>query len=144
MSAHDTNPGAGASGSTGAGAGTVAATTAASAADLRQRACRHLTGALDAAEAARLLALVPAWTLQDNKLCRTFGFPDYYRTMAFVNALAYLSHAEDHHPELTVTYKNCTVRYATHSVNDGQGGLSDNDFICAAKADALFTPAVTA
>jgi 4a-hydroxytetrahydrobiopterin dehydratase len=131
MSAHDTSPGAGAG----------------SAAELRQRACRHATRALDAAEAARLLALVPGWRLQDNQLCRTFGFPDYYRTMAFVNALAYLSHAEDHHPELTVTYKNCTVRYATHSVNDGQGGLSHNDFICAAKADALIapdTPAVTA
>jgi 4a-hydroxytetrahydrobiopterin dehydratase len=119
--------------------------SAASAAALGQRACRHATVALTADEAARLLALLPNWTLQDNKLCRTFGFPDYYRTMAFVNALAYLSHAEDHHPELTVTYKTCIARYDTHSVNHGQGGLSDNDFICAAKADALFDPtAVTA
>jgi 4a-hydroxytetrahydrobiopterin dehydratase len=136
MSAHDPNA--------GAGSGTL---IAASAAELRQRACRHATRALDAGNVARLLALVPAWTLHDNQLSRTFGFPDYYRTMAFVNALAYVSHAEDHHPELTVTYKTCTVRYATHSVNDGQGGLSDNDFICAAKADALITPdtpAVTA
>ena len=94
--------------------------------------------ALTADEAAHMATLVPDWSLEDGKLCRTFGFLNYYRTMAFVNALAYLSHAEDHHPEMTVTYKNCTVRYDTHSVNDGRGGLSDNDFICAAKADALF------
>jgi 4a-hydroxytetrahydrobiopterin dehydratase len=107
-------------------------------ADLLNSHCRHATQALDADEAARMATLVPDWALQDGKLCRTFGFLNYYRTMAFVNALAYLSHAEDHHPEMTVTYKNCTVRYDTHSVDDGRGGLSDNDFICAAKADALF------
>jgi len=107
-------------------------------ADLLAGHSQHATQALTADEAARLLPLVPDWSLEDGKLCRTFGFLNYYRTMAFVNALAYLSHAEAHHPEMTVTYKNCTVRYDTHSVNDGRGGLSDNDFICAAKADALF------
>jgi 4a-hydroxytetrahydrobiopterin dehydratase len=60
--------------------------------------------------------------------------------MAFVNALAFVSHAEDHHPEMTVTYKNCIVRYDTHSAH----GLSDNDFICAAKASALYDSAVSA
>jgi 4a-hydroxytetrahydrobiopterin dehydratase len=94
--------------------------------------------ALGAAEAARLLALTPGWALEDGKLVRNFDFSNYYRTMAFVNALAFQSHAEDHHPELIVTYKNCIVRYHTHSVNQGQGGLSDNDFICAAKASLLF------
>ena len=116
-------------------------------ADLLGARCHPAKQALTAGEAARLLPLVPAWSLENGKLCRTFGFLNYYRTMAFVYALAYLSHAEDHHPEMTVTYKNCTVRYDTHSVNDGRGGLSDNDFICAAKADALITPdtpAVTA
>ena len=93
--------------------------------------------ALDAAEAARLLALVPGWTIENNQLVRTFGFSNYYRTMAFVNALAFLSHAEDHHPEMTVTYKNCIVRYDTHTA----GGLSLNDFICAAKASALYQQA---
>lgn len=111
---------------------------AATHADLLAGRCIHATRALDADAAARLLPLVPGWSLEGGKLCRTFAFLNYYRTMAFVNALAYLSHAEDHHPELTVTYKNCTVRYDTHSVNDGRGGLSDNDFICAAKAGALF------
>jgi 4a-hydroxytetrahydrobiopterin dehydratase len=120
----------------------IAAAAIASGADLLNRSCRHAVRALGADEAARLLALVPGWTLEQRQLCRTFGFADYYRTMAFVNALAYLSHTEDHHPEMTVTYKTCTVRYSTHSVGDGddagRGGLSDNDFICAAKAGALF------
>ena len=85
----------------------------------------------------RLAALLPQWRLENGKLVREFRFADYYETMAFVNALAYLTHAEDHHPELTVTYNRCVARYDTHSVNQGQGGLSLNDFICAAKADAL-------
>jgi 4a-hydroxytetrahydrobiopterin dehydratase len=68
---------------------------------------------------------------------RSFGFADYYKTLAFVNALAYIAHEQDHHPELTVTYNRCAVRYDTHSVNNGKGGLSVNDFICAAKVDAL-------
>lgn len=108
--------------------------TIATGADLLAARCRPAKDALDAADAARLLGLVPGWALEDNKLVRTFGFTNYYRTMAFVNALAFLSHAEDHHPEITVTYKNCIVRYDTHSAH----GLSDNDFICAAKANALF------
>ena len=104
------------------------------AAELLAGRSRPTNIALDAAEAARLLALVPGWTIDNNQLVRTFGFSNYYRTMAFVNALAFLSHAEDHHPEMTVTYKNCIVRYDTHTAH----GLSDNDFICAAKANALF------
>ena len=54
--------------------------------------------------------------------------------MAFVNAVAWLSHREDHHPELQVGYNRCRVEYWTHAI----GGLSENDFICAAKLDALF------
>ncbi len=99
--------------------------------------CAPARDALSEAEAARLAALLPAWTLENNKLVRTFAFADYYRTMAFVNALAFVTHEQDHHPELTVTYSRCVVRYDTHSVNHGKGGLSINDFICAAKADAL-------
>ena len=99
--------------------------------------CAPARDALDAAEAQRLAGLLPAWRLENGKLCRNFRFADYYETLAFVNALAWVTHAEDHHPELTVTYKDCLVRYDTHSVNQGRGGLSLNDFICAAKADAL-------
>lgn len=99
--------------------------------------CAPAKDALSDGEAARLAALLPAWTLENGKLVRTFGFADYYKTLAFVNALAFVTHGQDHHPELTVTYNRCVVRYDTHSVNNGQGGLSINDFICAAKADAL-------
>lgn len=113
-------------------------------ADLLQARCSHATDALDGADAARLLLQIPGWRLEEGKLCRDFRFADYYHTMAFVNALAYLSHNEDHHPELTVTYQNCLVRYATHSVNGGRGGLSGNDYICAAKASALFQAAASA
>lgn len=80
-------------------------------------------------------AQVPEWSVVEDgqAITRTFRFPDYYRTMAFVNALAYVAHEQDHHPDLGVHYDRCVVRYSTHDV----GGLSDNDFICAAKADAL-------
>ena len=82
-----------------------------------------------------LLPDVPEWTLAEDghALTRTFRFDDYYRTMAFVNALAFVAHREDHHPDLGVHYDHVAVRYSTHDV----GGLSENDFICAAKTDAL-------
>ena len=116
-----------------------------SAADLLQRRCRPAEAALDAAEAARLLALLPGWRLEGGRLCADYGFKNYHHTMAFVNALAYLSHTEDHHPELTVTYKNCTIRYDTHCIaNHAGAGLSENDFICAAKAAVLFAAGTAA
>ena len=82
------------------------------------------------------LPQVPEWALVENghALSRTFAFKDYYRTMSFVNALAHVANAEDHHPDLSVHYDRCVVRFSTHDV----GGLSENDFICAAKADALY------
>ena len=87
---------------------------------------------------ARLRELLPQladWSLIDNghAISKTFRFPDYYRTIAFVNALAYIANAQDHHPDLSVHYDRCVVQFSTHDV----GGLSENDFICAAKADAL-------
>lgn len=82
-----------------------------------------------------LYALPEGWRLIDDgsAITKTFRFPDYHRTMAFVNALAFIAHAEDHHPDLGVHYDRCLVRYSTHDV----GGLSINDFICAAKTEAL-------
>ncbi len=90
---------------------------------------------LGEASVRELLAQVPEWELAEggHALVRTFGFPDYYRTMSFVNALAHVANAEDHHPDLSVHYNRCVVRFSTHDV----GGLSENDFICAAKADTL-------
>lgn len=82
-----------------------------------------------------LLPQVPGWELVEDghALSRTFRFPDYWRTIAFVNALAWMANREDHHPDLSVHYDRCVVRYSTHDV----GGLSENDFICAARAEAL-------
>jgi 4a-hydroxytetrahydrobiopterin dehydratase len=75
------------------------------------------------------------WRLEagDREISRTFVFGNYYQTMAFVNALAWIAHAEDHHPDIEVGYSRCHVRYSTHAI----GGLSENDFICAARLDAL-------
>ena len=97
--------------------------------------CEGGVPALDANEASTLLRQVPEWSLAEDgrSIERTFRFRDYYRTMAFVNALAYVAHAEDHHPDLEVGYNRCKVVYSTHAV----GGLTENDFICAAKIDAL-------
>lgn len=90
---------------------------------------------LTEASIRELLGQLPGWELAENghALTRTFAFKDYYRTMSFVNALAHVANAEDHHPDLSVHYDRCVVRFSTHDV----GGLSENDFICAAKADQL-------
>jgi 4a-hydroxytetrahydrobiopterin dehydratase len=99
---------------------------------------QHQVTALSDADCQQYLPLVPGWALEQGKLVRNFTFNDYHETLAFVNAIAYVIHAEDHHPELLVTYNRCAVRFDTHSVNQGKGGLSINDFICAAKVDAVF------
>ena len=89
---------------------------------------------LGEARIRELLPELPGWELveQGHALSKTFTFPDYYRTMSFVNALAHVANTENHHPDLSVHYDRCVVRFSTHDV----GGLSENDFICAAKADA--------
>ncbi|WP_305804025.1 4a-hydroxytetrahydrobiopterin dehydratase [Stenotrophomonas sp. YIM B06876] len=90
---------------------------------------------LTQARVQELLPQVPGWEVAEagQALVRTFHFKDYHRTMAFVNALAWIAHREDHHPDLGVHYDRAVVRFSTHDV----GGLSENDFICAAKASAL-------
>ena len=85
------------------------------------------------AQAKELLRQLKGWIVEDGKLVKVYPFTNYYQTMAFVNALAWISHREDHHPDLMVGYNKCRVEYFTHSI----GGLSENDFICAAKSDAL-------
>ena len=101
--------------------------------------CRHLEQAASDAEIAAALLVLTDWMVENGKLVRTFRFRDYHQTLAFVNAIADMIHREDHHPELIVGYNRCTVRYDTHSVNAGKGGLSENDFICAAKIDDIFS-----
>ena len=106
--------------------------------DLTQRRCVPCEGGVPAlsTDAARmLLKQLEGWTIDNGHLCKTFSFNNYHETMAFVNATAWVSHREDHHPDLAISYKACSIRYITHAI----GGLSDNDFICAAKIDALFS-----
>jgi 4a-hydroxytetrahydrobiopterin dehydratase len=102
---------------------------------LLDRHCTHGAGALDAAAIPALLAEVPDWKIAGDRLEREFVFRDFHETMEFVNALAFMIHREDHHPDLTVGYRRCKASWTTHSAGNR---LSDNDFICAAKADALY------
>jgi 4a-hydroxytetrahydrobiopterin dehydratase len=105
--------------------------------DLAKQKCKPCEGgvaALTPAQAQSMLKNLKAWLVEDGKLVKMYPFTNYYQTMAFVNALAWISHREDHHPDLTVSYNKCRVEYYTHAI----GGLSENDFICAAKCDALF------
>ena len=92
------------------------------------------TPALDARRVSELLRHLPGCEHGGGEIAKTFKFKNYYETMAFVNAAAWVSHREDHHPDMEVGYNTCRVRYSTHSV----GGLSENDFICAAKLESLF------
>ena len=107
--------------------------------DLTTRHCqpaRDGDSPLTETQARELLAgLHDDWSMAagGKEISRTFSFGNYYQTMAFVNALAWVAHGEDHHPDIEVGYKRCHVRYSTHAI----GGLSGNDFICAAKLDAL-------
>jgi 4a-hydroxytetrahydrobiopterin dehydratase len=104
--------------------------------DLRTKrceACAPGSPALEPAAVQNVLADLPGWELVNNQIVKTFKFKNYYETLAFVNATAWVSHAEDHHPDLEVGYNKCKVRYSTHSI----GGISENDLICAAKVDAL-------
>ncbi|TVO68860.1 4a-hydroxytetrahydrobiopterin dehydratase [Sedimenticola selenatireducens] len=99
-------------------------------------ACTTATAMLTATQCKAFLVQLNAdWVLASSakEISRTFKFKDYYQTMAFVNAVAWIANRQDHHPELIVNYNRCQVRYSTHTI----GGLSENDFICAAKIDAL-------
>jgi 4a-hydroxytetrahydrobiopterin dehydratase len=109
----------------------------ATACDLTNKQCKPCEGgvpALSQDEAKKLLKQLDNWELKNNVIGKTFEFKNYYQVMAFVNAVAWMTHREDHHPDMKVGYNQCRVEYSTHAI----GGLSENDFICAAKVDALF------
>jgi 4a-hydroxytetrahydrobiopterin dehydratase len=91
--------------------------------------------ALNEAALADHLAMLPDWSHVGHEIRKTFVFKNYHETMAFVNASAWISHREDHHPDMSVHYNKCVVAYSTHDA----GGITLNDFICAAKLDALFS-----
>lgn len=95
--------------------------------------CEGGVAPLTPAECKKYLTKLNDWKLsQDNNvLVKDFNFKNYYQTMAFVNAIAWMAHQENHHPDLIVGYNHCEVHYSTHAI----GGLSENDFICAAKVE---------
>jgi len=104
--------------------------------DLATRHCSPQHGpALTRPAAETLLKQLAGWTINADakEIRRTFAFKDYYASMAFVNAVAWIAHREDHHPDMAVGYNKVTVVFSTHSVS----GLSENDFISAARIDAL-------
>jgi 4a-hydroxytetrahydrobiopterin dehydratase len=106
------------------------------AADLLGQRCRDLpagTPPLSDAQIEKLLRLTPGWAHEGGAIAKTFNFADYYQTMAFANGVALIAHREDHHPDMAVSYNKCRVAFNTHSI----GGISMNDFICAAKLEAL-------
>lgn len=106
--------------------------------DLTDRKCKPCEGGVPPLKMEEvenfLKQLERDWQLVDKKISRVFSFKNYYQTMAFVNAVAWISHREDHHPDMAVGYNQCHVEYTTHAI----AGLSENDFICAAKVDMLF------
>jgi len=105
--------------------------------ELRRSKCTPCEGGvppLTDAQIQPMLKGLQGWSLENGMITKTYRFKNYYETMAFVNAAAWISHREDHHPDLLVGYSQCKVSYITHAIK----GLSNNDFICAAKLDALF------
>lgn len=100
---------------------------------LSLEACQAKVDLLEPAAQQALLAELEGWQIADAKLVKTYRFTDYAATIAFVNAVAAVAQQQDHHPALLVTYDACEVCFDTHSVH----GLSRNDFICAARLDAL-------
>ena len=97
--------------------------------------------ALTATEVVAKLAELQGWTLAgdgtDVAIEKTYRFANYHETMAFVNAVAFIAHAQDHHPDLSVHYNRCVVRWNTHDV----AGISATDIDCAARIDALLAAA---
>jgi 4a-hydroxytetrahydrobiopterin dehydratase len=107
--------------------------------DLTQKRCVPCEGGvqpLSREQAEEMMKqLSPQWTLTDDgkSIRAEWKLRNFYHTMSLVNAVAHIANAEDHHPDLEIGYGYCRVRYNTHAI----GGLSENDFICAAKIDAL-------
>jgi 4a-hydroxytetrahydrobiopterin dehydratase len=105
--------------------------------ELARKKCQPCEGGiapLTAEQVGPMLKGLPGWALEGKEIAKTYRFKNYFETMAFVNAAAWVSHREDHHPDMLVGYDKCRVSYVTHAID----GLSENDFICAAKLDALF------
>ena len=95
--------------------------------DLASKQCKPCEGgvrapALSQDEIDTLLKQLDGWTLHDSRISKAFEFKDHYQTMSFVNAVAWISHRENHHPDMSVSYRRCRLEYSTHALN----GLSDH------------------
>lgn len=104
---------------------------------LTTKKCKPCEGGVDPlkpGEVETLLQQLQGWRLAYGTITKTYSFDDHYQAVAFLNAAAWISNREDHHPDITVGFNTCRVAYKTHAID----GLSENDFICAAKLDALF------
>lgn len=106
--------------------------------DLSNQHCQPRKGkenALDSAQVSDLLRQLPGWQLHDGgkAIVKDFKFADFHHTLGFINAVGFMANQEDHHPDLEAGYGHCQVLWSTHDV----GGLSLNDFICAARVEAL-------
>ncbi len=111
----------------------AAAAVPTSPADLAQWRCLPGAPLLATDELAQMLRLLPQWRLDGRSIVREYRFDGYDETIAFVNALAWIARRHDHHPEMRVHYRHCTVVFTTHDA----GGVTRNDLICAAKAELL-------
>ena len=105
---------------------------------LKNKHCKPCEGGvcpLDESDSSRNLEQLPGWELTRDKtgIRRTFGFKDFSATILFINAMAFISEQQGHHPDFKAGYNYCEVCYTTHAI----GGLSENDFICAAKINEL-------
>ena len=96
---------------------------------------QHDQRALTATHIEAQLSVLPDWEFHNGKIAKSFRFTNYYETMAFVNVVAAVAHKTDHHPDLSVHYNRCEVAFNTHDVDHGKGGISVNDFICAARIE---------
>lgn len=107
--------------------------------ELLALSCRRVTpeeGPLDEPSRTLLLGLTEGWSIRREFLEQEFSFANYLETLSFINVAAWVAHREDHHPEISFGYRQCVIRYTTHSA----GGLTINDFICAARISALAVP----
>ena len=105
--------------------------------DLAKKKCNACEGKVEALKESEIqdyLKKVSGWEFADGVIRKEFKFKNYYETVSFINAVAWIANKENHHPDIQFGYKNSLVNFVTHSVN----GVTENDFICAAKIDELF------
>lgn len=103
---------------------------------LSARQCKPCEGGaspLSSQDVERYMTGITGWQESQGVIGKSFEFKNYCQTMAFANAVAWIAHSQGHHPDLEISYRSCRVKYTTHAI----GGLSENDFICAARVDAL-------